>query len=189
MSAAKENTTHGGLNKGMLGKLLVIVLMMFGFGYAMVPLYNAICEVTGINILALGEKQVPGASSDVQANTQVDTSRSITVEFDANAQGAWYFKPEKAFIKVHPGELATVNYVFQNQHNRTMTAQAIPSYAPKPASSYFNKLECFCFNQYTLKAGEKKQWPVAFVIDPKIPKDITTITLSYVFFEIDSAVK
>jgi len=167
----------------MLGKLCVIVLGMFGFGYALVPLYIAICEMTGINVLALGEKLIPGASVQ-SANTQVDTTRTITIEFDANARGPWDFKPAVRSVQVHPGELTTVMYEFQNVQDRTMAAQAIPSYAPRQASPHFNKLECFCFNQYTLAPGEKKLWPVAFVIDPKLPKDVTTITLSYTFFEV-----
>jgi cytochrome c oxidase assembly protein subunit 11 len=168
----------------MLGKLSVIVLGMFGFGYALVPLYIAICEMTGINVLALSDKLIPGASSVQTANTQVDKTRTITVEFDANARGPWDFKPALRSLQVHPGELATVMYEFRNVQDRTMAAQAIPSYAPRQASPHFNKLECFCFNQYTLAPGEKKQWPVAFVIDPKLPKDVTTITLSYTFFEV-----
>jgi len=170
-------------NVRMLGKLVVVAAGMFGFGYALVPLYQQICEALGINILAVGEKQVPGGSR-APANTQVDRTRTITVEFDANARGPWEFKPAQASMKVHPGELATVMYEFQNVQNRRMAAQAIPSYAPKQATAHFNKLECFCFNQYTLEPGEKKQWPVAFVIDPKLPKDVTTITLSYTFFEV-----
>ncbi|MEI7783063.1 MAG: cytochrome c oxidase assembly protein [Betaproteobacteria bacterium] len=171
-------------NLRMLGKLSVIALGMFGFGYALVPLYIAICEMTGINVLALGDKLIPGVTSSQAANTQIDTSRTITVEFDANARGPWDFKPAVRSLQVRPGELTTVMYEFQNIQNRTMAAQAIPSYAPRQASPHFNKLECFCFNQYTLAAGEKKQWPVAFVIDPKLPKDVTTITLSYTFFEV-----
>ena len=117
-------------------------------------------------------------------NTQVDTSRTITVEFDANSRGPWEFKPAQRSLQVHPGELTTVVYEFQNVQNRRMSAQAIPSYAPMQASAHFNKLECFCFNQYTLEPGEKKTWPVVFVIDPKLSKDVNTITLSYTFFEV-----
>lgn len=176
MSRARENLK-------MTGKLAVVAAGMFAFGYVLIPVYKHICELTGINILAVGEREVPGGSR-AQANTQVDRSRTITVEFDANAHGPWVFKPAVASVKVHPGELATVLYEFQNVQNRTMAAQAIPSYAPRNAAAHFNKLECFCFNQYTLAPGEKKQWPVAFVIDPKLPKDVTTITLSYTFFEV-----
>lgn len=177
MSVKRENFR-------MMGKLGVIVLCMFGFGYALVPLYIAICEMTGINVLALGDKLIPGASSSQAANSQVDRSRVITVEFDVNARGPWEFKPAVRSLQVHPGELTTVMYEFQNIQNRTMAAQAIPSYAPKQSSAHFNKLECFCFTQYTLLPGEKKAWPVAFVIDAKLPKDVTTITLSYTFFEV-----
>ena len=170
-------------NLRMVGKLSVVAVGMFAFGYALVPLYEKICEITGINILALGERQVPGTSK-APANTQVDTTRTITVEFDANARGPWQFKPAQRSIQVHPGQLATVMYEFENVQDRRMAAQAIPSYAPRQAAAHFNKLECFCFNQYTLEPGEKKQWPVAFVIDPKLSKDVTTITLSYTFFEV-----
>ena len=175
-------------NLRMVGKLGVIALGMFAFGYALVPLYKAICEVTGINILALSEREVPGAKLKLPANTQVDTSRLITVEFDVNTRGPWDFKPERRSMEVHPGQLSTVMYEFQNIQNRTMAAQAIPSYAPRQAAQHFNKLECFCFTQYTLAPGEKKAWPVAFVIDPRLPKDVTTITLSYTFFEVGGKV-
>lgn len=178
-----------GENLKMVGKLAVVTASMFCFGYALIPIYKHICEVTGINILSIAERMVPGngaAGSQVKlpANTQVDRTRTITVEFDANARGPWDFKPEKRSMQVHPGELNTVMYEFQNVQNRRMAAQAIPSYAPHQAASHFNKLECFCFNQYTLEPGEKKSWPVAFVIDPKLSKDVTTITLSYTFFEV-----
>ena len=173
-------------NIKMVGKLAVVAAGMFGFGYALVPIYKHICEMTGINILALGERDLRGGRATLPANTQVDTSRTITVEFDANARGPWQFQPAQRSLQVHPGELATVMYEFQNVQDRRMSAQAIPSYAPRQASAHFNKLECFCFNEYTLEPGEKKQWPVAFVIDPKLSKDVTTITLSYTFFEVGS---
>jgi cytochrome c oxidase assembly protein subunit 11 len=168
----------------MVRKLVVIAAGMFAFGYALVPLYKSICEMTGINILALGDRNIPGATPDLPANTQVDSSRTITVEFDANSRGPWEFKPAQRSLQVHPGELATVMYEFQNVQNRRMSAQAIPSYAPQQAGAHFNKLECFCFNQYTLEPGEKKSWPVVFVIDPKLSRDVKTITLSYTFFEV-----
>jgi cytochrome c oxidase assembly protein subunit 11 len=175
-------------NMRMVGKLVVITIGMFSFGYALIPIYKHICEMTGINILSLSERQVPGngaaGGQKLPANTQVDLSRTITIEFDANSSGPWDFKPAKRSVQVHPGELTTVMYEFQNVQNRRMAAQAIPSYAPAQAAPHFNKLECFCFNQYTLEPGEKKTWPVAFVIDPKLSKDVTTITLSYTFFEV-----
>ncbi|MGC4395283.1 cytochrome c oxidase assembly protein [Hydrogenophaga sp. T2] len=175
-------------NLKIVGKLAVIALGMFAFGYALVPIYRHICEALGINVLAVSETRVPGAAAKLPANTQVDLTRTITVEFDTNVRGPWHFKPAVRSLQVHPGELATVIYEFQNIQNRTMSAQAIPSYAPKQAGSHFNKLECFCFSQYTLAPGEKKEWPVAFVIDPRLPKDVTTITLSYTFFEVGGGV-
>lgn len=171
-------------NFPVVSKLVVIAAAMFAFGYAMVPLYKAFCEMTGINILALGERNVPGAASATAVNTQVDGSRTVTVEFDANARGPWAFRPAQRSLQLHPGELATVMYEFQNLEKRRMSVQAIPSYAPPQAGPYFNKLECFCFRQYTLEPGEKKSWPVVFVIDPKLSREVATITLSYTFFEV-----
>ena len=170
-------------NRRMLGKLLVVTLLMFGFGYALVPMYRAICDALGVNVLSLNEQRREAAAGRT-LNTQVDATRTVTVEFDANARGPWDFKPAISSVQVHPGEMVTVMYEFRNKQSRTMAAQAIPSYAPKQATAHFNKLECFCFNEYTLAPGESKTWPVVFVIDPKLPKDVTTITLSYTFFEV-----
>ena len=125
-------------NRRMLGKLAVIALLMFGFGYALVPMYKHICEALGINVLSVNERVTSAGlagSAARQANTQVDTSRTITVEFDANARGPWDFKPAVHSVQVHPGELATVMYEFRNKQTRTMAAQAIPSYAPMRASA------------------------------------------------------
>lgn len=165
-------------NFQMVGKLVVVVALMFGFGYALVPIYRHICEALGINVLSQTGK------ADRVENTQIDYSRTVTVEFDANARGPWDFKPAKNYVTVHPGELVTVNYTFRNKQDRTMAAQAIPSYAPKQATAHFQKFECFCFNEYTLKPGEEKEWPVVFVVSNKLPKDVRTITLSYTFFEV-----
>jgi len=172
-------------NRQLLVKLAVVVALMFGFGYALVPLYKAICEALGINVLSLAERQAALSERGVaNGNGQIDYSREITVEFDTNARGPWDFKPAVRHMTVHPGELSQVMYEFRNKQDRVMAAQAIPSYAPMQASAHFNKLECFCFNEYTLQPGESKQWPVVFVIDPKLPKDVKTITLSYTFFEV-----
>ena len=177
-------------NRRMFAKLLVIVVLMFGFGYALVPLYRAICDALGINVLSVSEQRAQGRGGDRGAgsNSQIDKSRTITVEFDSNARGPWDFKPAVRSLQVHPGELTTVMYEFKNVQNRAMAAQAIPSYAPRQASPHFNKLECFCFNEYTLAAGESRQWPVVFVIDPKLPQDVNVITLSYTFFEVGGKV-
>lgn len=167
-------------NKRMLGKLAVVATVMFGFGWAMIPLYNAICEVTGVNSLTRTDKE----ATEFARNTQVDTSRKIVVEFDANGRGPWQFKAETNAIEVHPGELATVVYEVTNTQERLVAGQAIPSYAPRHSAQYFRKLECFCFKQQTLAPNESKKFPVVFVIDPDLPKDVTTITLSYTFFEV-----
>jgi cytochrome c oxidase assembly protein subunit 11 len=175
-------------NAQMLAKLALVAVLMFGFGYALVPLYRAICTALGVNVLSLSERDAGGGRAALPANTQIDASRTITVEFDANSRGPWEFKPALRSLEVHPGELATVMYEFRNVQNRTMAAQAIPSYAPQQAGAHFNKLECFCFNEWTLKPGESKQWPVVFYIDAKLPKDVKTITLSYTFFEVGGKV-
>jgi len=176
-------------NSRMVAKLLVVTALMFGFGYALVPMYKAICTALGINVLSLSDQVVSGRAGEAtKANTQVDASRTITVEFDANARGVWKFKPAVNSLEVHPGELTTVMYEFTNTQNRVMAAQAIPSYAPMQAMAHFNKLQCFCFNEYTMQPGETRQWPVVFVIDSKLPKDVTTITLSYTFFEVGGKV-
>jgi cytochrome c oxidase assembly protein subunit 11 len=176
-----------GDNLRMTGKLVVVAGLMFGFGYALVPIYKAICNALGINVLSVSERGGPVARS-VPANTQVDKTRTVTIEFDANARGPWDFKPAQRSLQVHPGEVATVMYEFRNMQNRTMAAQAIASFAPMNSAAHFNKLECFCFNEYTLKPGESRQWPVVFYVDAKLPKDVTTITLSYTFFEVGGKV-
>ncbi|MES2323180.1 MAG: cytochrome c oxidase assembly protein [Pseudomonadota bacterium] len=167
------------LNRRMLGKLVVIAVLMFGFGYALVPVYKQMCEVLGINVLT----QADGMATYDQ-NTQVDKSRTITVELDGNAQGPWRFRPTTRSIEVHPGELNTVMYEVVNTQNREVQAQAIPSYAPQSATPHFKKVECFCFKQQTMKPHEARQMPVVFFIDPALPREVKTITLSYTFFEI-----
>lgn len=167
------------LNLQMLGKLLVVAVMMFGFGYVLVPVYKKICEITGVNLLT--SKDV---TLDEIKNTQIDTSRKITIEFDANAKGPWRFRPTVSSMEVHPGEMAQVIYEVVNTQPRAIDAQAIPSYAPQQASAHFKKMECFCFQQQTLEANQAKQMPVVFFIDPALPRDVKTITLSYTFFEV-----
>ena len=164
----------------MLRKLIVVSVLMFGFGFALVPLYRKICEITGINVLTARDSGAERAAR----NTQVDTSRTVVIEFDANRQGPWRFKPHKNYVEVHPGELVQVQYDLVNLENRPMVGQAIPSYAPMQAAQYLQKLECFCFQQQTLAAGETRTMPVSFVIDATLPADINTFTLSYTFFEV-----
>lgn len=184
LPAPDESQTLRRDNWHMVGKLVVVAGLMFGFGYALVPMYRAICTALGINVLSSVERKGSSLLGRDTINTQVDRSRVITVEFDANARGPWRFWPERRSMQVHPGEMVTVMYEFQNVQDHRMSAQAIPSYAPRQAAPHFNKLECFCFNQYSLAAGERKKWPVVFVIDPKLPRDVKTITLSYTFFEV-----
>ena len=172
------------INRDMLFKLILFVFVMAGFAYAMVPMYKSICEALGVNVIARGDADSAYGTKASSVNTQVDPSRDIKVEFDANARGPWEFHPEQNAVTVHPGQLTTVMYEFRNTQSRTMTAQAIPSYAPGVAQSHFTKVECFCFNQQTLAPGESKRWPVIFYVDDKLPKDVKTITLSYTFFEV-----
>lgn len=171
-------------NGRMLGKLLLAAVLMFGFGYSLVPLYEKICEITGINVLAVQE-----TVNVKPSNTQIDASRTITVEFDANTTGPWRFKPAVSSIQVHPGEMAHVVYEVINTQSRAMEAQAIPSYAPQESAGYFRKMECFCFKQQTLAPNEARQMPVSFYVDPALPKNVKTITLSYTFFEVGLAGK
>ncbi len=166
-------------NKRLLGKLLVISVAMFGFGFALVPLYEKICQVTGIRSL-LRPDHVPSA------NTQVDRSRQVAIEFDTNLHKLpWTFRPMSPHVDVHPGELTRVQYEVTNNQNRAVTGQAIPSYGPQLAAQFFKKVECFCFDKHTLGAGEVRQMEVVFVIDPALPKVINTITLSFTFFEVE----
>nr|WP_314863761.1 cytochrome c oxidase assembly protein [uncultured Undibacterium sp.] len=177
--ASAEKVVTKKLNFLMLKKLVVIAVVMFGFGYALIPIYKQICEITGINVLT--PKDI---SADAVVNSQVDKSRLITIEFDANTQGPWRFRPTVSSIQVHPGEMAQVVYEVVNKQSYKMDAQAIPSYAPQQAGTFFKKMECFCFQQQTLEANEARQMPVSFFIDPALPKDVKTITLSYTFFEV-----
>ena len=173
------------LNLTTLAKLCVLVTLMFGFGFAMIPIYKKICEITGVNFLTREES----GNAEIARNTQVDTSRTITVEFDANHQGAWQFKPERRSIDVHPGELVTIDYELINGQSREMSGQAIPSYAPAVSAEHFRKIECFCFRQQTLGPNETRRFPVVFMVDPKLPANVSTITLSYTFFEVGAGMQ
>lgn len=166
-------------NRHMLLRLVVGAVVMFGFGYLLVPFYEKLCEVTGLNNILQAQK--------APANTQVDRSRLVTIEFDANTQSKlpWKFRPKQNVLKVHPGELTTVSYEVTNERDYEVTGQAVPSYGPKLAGNFFLKMDCFCFTQQTLKAGETRDMPVAFLIDPKLPDDVNTIALSYTFFAIE----
>src|SRR5512140_694046 len=148
-------------NRTILRKLVVVAVLMFGFGWALVPLYRKICEVTGINVLTSRNEDAERAAR----NTQVDTSRTLVIEFDANSKGPWRFRPHVNHVTVHPGELVRVDYDLVNLEARTMAGQAIPSYAPMQAAAHLQKLECFCFKQQTLAANEMRTFPVVFFVD------------------------
>ena len=166
-------------------QLLLVVVAMFGFGYLMVPIYDVLCELTGLN----GKTGV--VTNDQAERMQADESREITVEFIAtlNSGANWAFKPEVARMKVHPGRLYTTRYIAENKASQEVVGQAIPSVAPREASVYFNKTECFCFSNQVFLAGERKSMPVTFVVDPKVPQSVRTLTLSYTFFDVSKHVK
>jgi cytochrome c oxidase assembly protein subunit 11 len=165
-------------NARTLTKLIVVTLGMFGFGFALVPFYYKICEATGIN---------SGDEQSLVKNTQVDTSRWVTLEFDANTNSnlPWQFKPLQRSLKVHPGQLVQVEYEVANNSDQAIVGQAVPSYGPARAAAFFKKIECFCFTPQTLAAGERRTMPVLFVLDPSMDKDVQTVTLSYTFFNAD----
>ena len=161
-------------NRQLMGKLLVIVVLMAGFGFAMVPMYRQICE-------ALGITQTRAVAA---ANTQVDASRSVTVELVASSAGLpWRFEAIDREVKLHPGQLATVTYRVVNTMGRPVTAHAVMNAAPSNAGRYIEKQACFCFSDQTLAAGEERVMPVVFRVRPDAPKDLATISLSYTFFE------
>ena len=173
----QDDRSHS--NRRMLRKLLVCAAVMFGFAFALVPFYETICEVTGI-------RNVFQPDAVAAQNTQIDSTRSVSVEFDANTQRLpWTFKPLESSVSVHPGEVTQVMYEVRNTLDRPVTGQAVPSYGPQQAALYFKKVECFCFQQQTLGPGEVRKMPVVFVIDPKMPHEINTVTLSYTFFEVN----
>ncbi len=168
-------------NRALLVKLGVIAVAMFGFGFALVPFYEKICETTGLRNID---------RADEVSSTQVDATRTVRIEFDSNVRKLpWTFRPLEPIIGVHPGEVRQAMFEIVNTTDRPMTGQAIPSYGPPDAAQYFRKLECFCFAQQTLRPGERRQMPVVFVLDPKLPRDVATITLSYTFFEVEGAGK
>jgi cytochrome c oxidase assembly protein subunit 11 len=181
---ASDNRPHAGRrdelarnNRALVTKLVVIVVAMFGFGYALVPLYEKICQVTGVRNID---------QADAVTNSQVDAGRSVRIEFDTNVRNLpWRFRAVDAGADVHPGAVTQAMFEVVNTSDHPVTGQAIPSYGPREAAQYFRKLDCFCFAKQTLAAGETRRMPVVFVVDPSLPKDVPTITLSYTFFEVE----
>ena len=169
MSLAQEN-------RRLSRRLAIVAVAMFGFGFALVPFYNQICAALGVNSIV--EKSEP-------LNSQIDSTRTVTIELDSNTHDLpWRFRPLVNHVTVHPGELTTVEYEVVNVRGAPVTGQAVPSYGPQHAGEYFKKLECFCFTQQTLAAGETRRMPVTFVVDPRLPRDVSTIAVSYTFFEV-----
>ena len=167
-------------NRRLSTRLLMVAVGMFGFGFALVPFYEKICEISGIRDVVQPDT--------LPANTQVDAARLVGLEFDSNLKDlAWEFRSLTPHLSVHPGEVVQVIYEVKNRSHLPLTGQAVPSYGPPLAAQYFRKLECFCFRSQTLAAGETRRMPVTFVVDPALPADVNTITLSYTFFEVVGA--
>ncbi len=169
-------------NQRLLKRLLLLVVGMFGFGFAMVPLYNVFCEITGLN----GKTN---AEAMTLVESAVDSERLITVEFVANINQAapWQFKPTVSKMQVHPGEFYRTSYFAQNLTDQLLVGQAVPSVAPGLAAQHFQKIECFCFSRQEFAPNEGRDMPVSFRIDPDLASDITTVTLSYTFFKLDDS--
>lgn len=176
-TASKPNA-----NNRLVLKLVGIVIGMFGFGFALVPLYEVFCDITGIN----------GKTEDEAATYSaviVDESRWVTVEFltRTNSGMPWEFEARTKRIKVNPGELHTVEFYVRNPARRDIVAQAIPSVSPGTAALYINKTECFCFNHQPLGAGEEALMPMQFYVDPQLPDDISFFTLQYTLYDVTEA--
>ncbi|MDY6978368.1 MAG: cytochrome c oxidase assembly protein [Pseudomonadota bacterium] len=185
---SKPEKTHGRL----ISKLTVVVFAMFGFGFALVPLYNMVCDAFGINgrFLEIQDGSYTaekGSAKGRELAARKDLDRTVTVQFTTtlNQNMAWEFKTMTRTMKLHPGEIKQVKFYARNKTDQTVVAQAVPSLAPSQAVKYFTKMECFCFNQQTFKPGEAKEMPLVFVVDPDLPKNVNTITLGYTFFDTD----
>ena len=163
--------------------LSLLVLGMFGFGFAMVPLYNLLCQVTGVQSVALRSAVAPQQAATAPA----DRSRQITVKFDAtvNPSLPWDFQAQTRTMQVHPGELYEVKFLARNRSNDPVTGQAIPSVVPWQATPFFSKLECFCFNRQLLSGGEETEMPLRFMVSTELPPEIKSLTLSYSFMKLD----
>jgi len=169
-------------HRSTVGKMVVVVVGMFAFGYALVPLYDVFCEVTGLG----GRTGV--LEEQAASQLEVDRSREVTVQFLANVNGElpWDFAPRVTSMKVNPGEMAEATYYAHNRASKVIVGQALPSMSPPRASKYFSKVECFCFDNQPLNPGEQAEMPIRFIVDPALPKEISTVTLSYTFFDTGS---
>jgi cytochrome c oxidase assembly protein subunit 11 len=170
-------------------KLLLLVAGAFLFAFALVPLYNVLCEVTGFNGKTSAGFAAGGLKTELAPapTSRVDTGRLIRIEFTGTVMPGlpWEMRPLKVSMDVHPGELQQISYLVRNNADRAITGQAVPSVTPGQAAQHFEKIECFCFDQQTLAAGEAQEMPLAFIVSPEVGRDITHITLSYAFFSIE----
>lgn len=169
----------------LVGGLVAIVLGMFGFGFALVPIYNSLCKALSIN------GKITLAPTSVAQDLKADQTREVLVQFVATKNGSvpWAFYPKIQTIKVHPGEMATLSFYAENKTNHQMTVQATPSVTPGIAAKYIKKTECFCFTQQTLNGHEAMDMPLIFHLDTDLPKDIKTLTLAYTLFDVSDRAK
>jgi cytochrome c oxidase assembly protein subunit 11 len=174
-------TAAGSSNARLVKRLLLAVTAMFGFGFAMVPLYNVFCDLTGLNGKVGGRVEAVGVEADL--------NRTVMVEFVANLNQTmpWEFRPEVSRMEVHPGKVYRTSFYAQNRTDRIMVGQAIPSVTPGTAAQHFKKTECFCFTEQQFAAGEGRDMPVMFMVDPELPDDVQVVTLSYTFFDKEKA--
>ncbi len=176
-----QNDDQGQRNKRTVRLLAGGGIAMFVFGFSLVPLYGLLCDITGMNRAG----KTVFASEEQLQNFRVDTTRTITVEFDATVETdmPWEFKPMTRKMDIHPGQIYEVTYFAKNNSDQAIVGQAIPGVTPWQATDHFNKTECFCFTQQTLQAGEGKEMPLRFVIDPGLPEKYRVVTLSYTFMD------
>lgn len=182
-------TSHGRL----IGRLVLLVAAAFAFGFALVPLYNVLCEATGFNGKTGDRKAiregigVGGLTTSVAAPSRIDATRTVTVEFTGTVMPGlpWDMRPLTTSLDLHPGELQQVKYLVRNTSDRPIVGQAVPSVTPGQAAQHFEKLDCFCFAQQTFAPGEARELPLTFIVKPEIDRDIRNITLSYAFFSVD----
>lgn len=162
------------------GKMVALAFAMFGFGYLMVPLYDIICDITGLN----GKTGRVSTAAATETAAEVTEEREVIVEFVAsvNQGGSWIFRPEKKTMTVVPGKLYHASYYAENLSNEAVVAQATPSVSPFSAAKYFNKTECFCFTRQAFEPKGSKDMPLTFIIDPDLPINVDRVTLSYTFF-------
>jgi cytochrome c oxidase assembly protein subunit 11 len=174
-----DSVDQSSANRRVVKRLAVVVVAMFGFGFALVPIYDVFCDITGINGKT-GRIELEEALSQT-----VDAERMVTVEFlsSVNSDLPWDFKPTVKRVRVHPGEVTEVTYTARNLTGDPVAGQAVPSLAPGLAAKYFNKTECFCFTRQTLGPNEEKLMPLRFVVDPNLPEEIGTVSLSYTFYQ------